>query len=1630
MVVIACTLPTCDFKTDDVTEALAIALLANHGLAHQGTLSNVAGPSLQPVPRGPKLDRPKVNIGVSTEEWNVFTRRWEVFRTGSGIDEASAPSQLFQCAENELGDSLLKANPDAASSTLPDLLAAMRSLAVIPVATGVLRTELLQLRQERDEPFRAFTARVRGKAETCAFTTTCECGKNVDYTDHAIRDVLLNGISDPDIRREVLGTKDVLKTPVNDVIALVENKEMARNALPSSTLSAVSSFKRQQDPPKEPPTTTPSRVDQAKQATCPDCKSLFKIFTEGTRGWNTKPHTVCINCYRVRRRRKRPHHTPPAAPPTSQAFDSDPISQVAACQSSKTRQRRRHNRAPTTHGTVGRRPPVRLDHHVFTKGEWKQARLREHPRVPITISVDTSAQTRYGNPTRTSHTHAEVSAIADTGAQSDLWSMKDFLACGFSHDDLLPVSLGLSAANRSPISIEGAFFAEITTRPHNSEATSCRSMIYVSTSVQAMYLSYDSLLNLGILSNYFPSPQTVDTPTGRCHTSDPESVNTTYELPPINPVRAINNGCNTSSDQRDITCSCPQRDATPPRPSELPFPCTAENNGQMKKWLLHRYASSTFNTCPHRALPNMEGPPIEIHVDPTATPKACHTPASVPLHWQQRVYEDLLRDEALGVIERVPYGEPVTWCHRMVITRKHDGSPRRTVDLSPLNKFCKRETFATETPFHLARRIPKDTWKTVTDAWNGYHSVPLRQSDRHLTTFITPFGRWRYTRAPQGFLSSGDGYNRRFDAVLSTFERKERCVDDTVHYDSDLEQHWWRTIDFLTRVGQAGIVLNPDKFQFAERSVDFAGFRVSDSTIEPLPKYLDAIRDFPSPASTTDIRSWFGLVNQVANYAQLRDIMEPFKPFLSPRCQFSWSPHLEEAFQLSKDAIICAIRQGVEIFDMHRRTCLRPDWSRRGIGYFLLQQQCSCPSGIPDCCPGGWRITLAGSRFLSSAEQRYAAIEGEALAVAWGLEQTRYFTQGCDNLVVVTDHKPLIKIFGDRTLDEITNSRLFRLKQRTLPWRFDIKHLPGKTNHAADATSRHPSPSGSANSTTLGASSIPDHVESALMASIRQDTQELGTITWSLLAQATASDTSLSTLLKLIDQGTPSLARNTPSLATLWPICESVYAQEGVLLYQDRVIVPSSLRSRVLQNLHAAHQGTSMMEQRARAIVYWPGMSKDIRDTRDRCADCNRNAPAQAATPPLPTTPPSTPFEAVFADFFTYGGRHYLVVGDRLSGWVEVFGSPAGTTLAGAAGLIRHLRSFFATFGVPEELSSDGGPEFTAGCTEAFLRLWGVRHRVSSAHFPQSNGRAEVAVKTAKRLLMSNTGPTGSLDHDRFLRAMLQLRNTPDPDCHISPAQIVFGRPLRDTLSFVNRLEKFSNPHVRPLWRQAWAAKEQALRSRFTRTTESLKAHSRPLRPLALGQKVFLQNQHGPSPTKWDRSGLVVESLGHDQYRVKVDGSGRLTLRNRRFLRAYTPVTPTIEPQPMVPPSLSNTARPTAQPPPMPLRSADFGSHPSMPPPPCQEKSTPLPPAPDPFDVTLDDPSAPTTEGPTLADHTPSGHEPSEAPTSDTAPVPEPHVSPASLPEPSSPLPAPPRSCRERRPPKRFEPETGIWVPR
>ena len=110
----------------------------------------------------------------------------------------------------------------------------------------------------------------------------------------------------------------------------------------------------------------------------------------------------------------------------------------------------------------------------------------------------------------------------------------------------------------------------------------------------------------------------------------------------------------------------------------------------------------------------------------------------------------------------------------------------------------------------------------------------------------------------------------------------------------------------------------------------------------------------------------------------------------------------------AKKEIVEAIKEGVEIFEPERTTVLSTDWSKQGISYFLSQKHCDCPSRVTTCCVHGWRVTLAGSRALMPAEANYWPTEGEALAVCWALEDSKFFTLGCNNLAIQTDHKPLV----------------------------------------------------------------------------------------------------------------------------------------------------------------------------------------------------------------------------------------------------------------------------------------------------------------------------------------------------------------------------------------------------------------------------------------------------------------------------------------------------------------------------------------------------------------------------------------------------------------------------------------------
>jgi len=132
-----------------------------------------------------------------------------------------------------------------------------------------------------------------------------------------------------------------------------------------------------------------------------------------------------------------------------------------------------------------------------------------------------------------------------------------------------------------------------------------------------------------------------------------------------------------------------------------------------------------FNTCPHQHLQSMTGEPLHISFREGVKPHTAYTPIPVPYYWKEEVKQGIDRDVELGIIEPVTQGTQTTWCSRMVITPKKDGSPRRTVELQKLNQATLRETHHTATPFHHVSRVPSKPKKTTLDAWNGYHSLPL-----------------------------------------------------------------------------------------------------------------------------------------------------------------------------------------------------------------------------------------------------------------------------------------------------------------------------------------------------------------------------------------------------------------------------------------------------------------------------------------------------------------------------------------------------------------------------------------------------------------------------------------------------------------------------------------------------------------------------------------------------------------------------------------------------------------------------------------------------------------------------------------------------------------------------------------
>ena len=196
-------------------------------------------------------------------------------------------------------------------------------------------------------------------------------------------------------------------------------------------------------------------------------------------------------------------------------------------------------------------------------------------------------------------------------------------------------------------------------------------------------------------------------------------------------------------------------------------------------------------------------------------------------------------------------------------------------------------------------------------------------------------------------------------------------------------------------------------------------------------------------------------------------------------------------------------------------------------------------------------------------------------------------------------------------------------------------------------------------------------------------------------------------------------------------------------------------------------------------------------------------------------------------------GHNFCLVVDRFSNWLQVFsGKGESFTFTKMLGQACH------TFGIPESLTTDGGPQYIAEETKSFLKKLGIHHRYSSVGFPHGNQKAERSVGAAKRLIKDAVTLSGELDTIAIIKGMLQLRNTPDPDTGLSPAQMLLGRQLRDFIPGKPTAEihpKFSSNDFSDVWKKVADWRDVALGPRSVKLHERLSRQTKELPPLQDG---------------------------------------------------------------------------------------------------------------------------------------------------------------------------------------------------
>ena len=744
------------------------------------------------------------------------------------------------------------------------------------------------------------------------------------------------------------------------------------------------------------------------------------------------------------------------------------------------------------------------------------------------------------------------------------------------------------------------------------------------------------------------------------------------------------------------------------------------------------------------------GPEYKIRMKEGATPFAITTPRRVATPLLPKVKAELKRMEELGVISSVE--EPTNWCAGMVVVPKANGDIRICVDLTKLNANVCRENHPLPVVDQILTQLTGAQLFSKLDANSGFWQIPLARESALLTTFITPFGRFCFNCLPFGITSAPELFQKRMSSILGGMDGVVCLIDDILVFGTTRVEHDRRLDQVLKRLLSAGLTLNAGKCEFSKTEIRFLGHVVSNQGISPDPEKMKAITLFPEPKDVGDIRRFLGIINQLSKFSpHIAHETKPLRDLLSKKNSWVWGTDQQRAFQKIKKLLSSSPL--LALYDPNLPTVVSADASSFGLGGVLLQKQRDSKI-LPVCYI---------SRAMTPTEQRYAQIEKEALALTWACERFSDYLLGL-KFHLETDHKPLVPLLSTKNLEELP-IRVQRFRLRLMRFKFSISHVPGKNLTIADALSRAPvtQPSDEEKAQHNDIEAFVHWIIQGIPATDKKLNQ---------IRQCQKTDSVCRQIAAYSYRGWPEKKDVPEAVKPYFSVAGELSVEKGLLLRGSRIVVPESLRTEILNKIHGAHQGITKCRERARQSVWWPNISKDLEKLVKNCPQCIKHQPQQVE-PLIPTQLPSLPWQRVAADIFHWKGDNYLLIVDYYSRFIEI----AHLDHMTAEEVISRTKSIFARHGIPEELISDNGPQFSSHSFLKFSQEYGFDHITSSPLFPQSNGAAERAVKTIKTMWKKTSDPC---------LALLSYRATPLQNGY-SPAELLMSRKLRTTVPIIEQ---------------------------------------------------------------------------------------------------------------------------------------------------------------------------------------------------------------------------------------------------